>query len=737
MRPIRLALVGCGWFANVAHLPAIKRLEEEGKVQLAGLFSRNPTSIKKAQAVIGRPVRAYANYAELMASDEIDAVDLVLPTPLMHSAVSAALHARKCVISEKPCASNISQAEALLEIYAAQRGEAIWAVAENWRFKPSVTWIAELIQQGSLGQIQRIDFEYGSTGWNNDGGWRSNPTFKGGYLLDSGVHFVSMLRQLAGGVTQVDACIGWRPPNRVAEDVIAQVNYEEGLGTFRVSFTQALASEPDDFQLRVKGDLGELRANFLTAKVEFETSKGIEQRHFSDDPWVQGGVYPMLRHCLDKFVSKQEPTCSAIEAMKDLVVIEAMMQSSRIGKAVNPSLLHRQLYGSLPNLRTFGGLQNISAKQVVNCSTLDDVKTSMRERNALGLKVRPLGAGQSWAPYLLSEDVSLRVHGLKRIRKIDPKRKTVCVGAGVRLGDLTKALAIHGLCLPSLPFFADATIGGAVSTGMHGTSPHFGTLSDFVSSLRLINAAGEEILIDRKSPAGFLQAARVAIGLLGIIVEIEFDLISIPWARNVKIDLSLEEFMDLRPTLFDRFGHIWVHWILGQKKMVVQCLELSSEPKEGYRPYVSGDKACWIPAYQGPVEQVRGESLMSSMQYALELQAMEVAIREVNASAFAHQNSGKEIEIKFLKKSDGTFLGANSGWEAVCFNTWWPVEKSHVNIVFQPLEEIMRGLNARPHWGKLHTRPTKDYLKSCFSLWDQFESIRKVLDPNEVFNFPN
>ena len=66
---------------------------------------------------------------------------------------------------------------------------------------------------------------------------------------------------------------------------------------------------------------------------------------------------------------------------------------------------------------------------------------------------------------------------------IDPNHVAISVKAGV-------TLAAHGLSLPSLSFLSDATVSGAVATATHGTSPKWGTLSDFVRSMKLLYAIG-------------------------------------------------------------------------------------------------------------------------------------------------------------------------------------------------------------------------------------------------------
>ena len=129
---LRLAVAGCGWFARLAHLPALNQLAAEGAVEIVALCSRSEDSLGRAERVIGRRVRKFTELDALLADGEIDIVDLVLPTPLMPAAIRSALRSGKHVISEKPCAGTVAECHRLLAEYAAGDGK-LWAVAENWR----------------------------------------------------------------------------------------------------------------------------------------------------------------------------------------------------------------------------------------------------------------------------------------------------------------------------------------------------------------------------------------------------------------------------------------------------------------------------------------------------------------------------------------------------------------------------------------------------------------------------
>ncbi len=67
---------------------------------------------------------------------------------------------------------------------------------------------------------------------------------------------------------------------------------------------------------------------------------------------------------------------------------------------------------------------------------------------------------------------------------------------------------------------------------MHGTSAHWGTISDFVQSLTMVLASGEVKKIDRQSAPEEMRAASVAVGSLGVIVELELQAISMPWVAE-------------------------------------------------------------------------------------------------------------------------------------------------------------------------------------------------------------
>ena len=76
-------------------------------MRLEAVCSRTRKSMAKAEAKIGRTVVRHAQMQAMFDDPAIDVVVIVLPIPLMATAVEAALRAGKHTISEKPAAASL------------------------------------------------------------------------------------------------------------------------------------------------------------------------------------------------------------------------------------------------------------------------------------------------------------------------------------------------------------------------------------------------------------------------------------------------------------------------------------------------------------------------------------------------------------------------------------------------------------------------------------------------------
>ena len=775
--PIRVVLVGCGWFGCIAHIPALKRLEKEGRIKLVGLCSRSEASLARAGDLYVRGgLKRYCLLEEVAADAEVDLVDLVLPIEVMPDAIKLFLSAGKHVISEKPCAPSVASGVKLMEHHARLERPLLWAVAENWRFKKTTQMVEDIVASGALGELRFADFTYLSSQKPDNLRWRGSPGYAGGSVLDSGVHFIALLRKIVGEIQEVSASVSQRVPYLPpADSVTAILSFASGAeGAYRLTF--AAPSPAGDQGLRLTGAKGTLLAGFHRFSPRDFRHNWIrvqtpEERRFIpvlDDLFVPGGVYETLSHCIDTLQHGAALVSSPAQALKDVAVVEAMLESSKLKRSTKPVTLPRLVHtpllkGRTKTLKAYGDFLSYQPRRVVECASVEDVSDAVAAAARSGLKVRAFGNGYSQGPEILVDDVAIRLGGLNRVQRFDPVTSTVVVGGGVRIGDLTRFLAGSGLSLPSLPFLTQCSIGAAVATATHGTSPRWGTVSDLVQSLTMVIGSGEVKKIDSSSTLEERRAANVAVGWLGIIVEVELRAIAMPWVRLEELSMTIDDFLVQMPNLAKQYEHIWGHWSFGTDIVVLKCLETSAEPQRGFRPYVAGDGPYWrnqnlkstgvqeakaavrriaryFPALERASKSVRGgrpRNVGVTMQYSIDASQAPLAIERLRASDFAKRNPGRIMEVKFLKGSEQSYLGPNSGYDAMLFNTFWFVDEAVKLSVFDLFEDAMMRLGGRPHWGKLHKRQEVEHLRSVYPEWDKFETVRTKLDPNQTFAPPH
>lgn len=229
MPPIRIGFVGAGIFVRDAYIPNILALGDTFHV--AAICSRTLESAQERAAQLPYPVDTLTDVDALIAREDIDAVFVLLPINVMPEIVAKVLAAGKALVSEKPIAPTVAIGRELL----AQAGPGqLWMVAENYRYEEAFVKAGQLVADGVIGRpllanlTMRIpintDNKYFHTAW------RRNPQFPGGWLMDSGVHWVAGLRLVLGEVAQVAAFATLTRPELSPFDTLASVlHFENGV----------------------------------------------------------------------------------------------------------------------------------------------------------------------------------------------------------------------------------------------------------------------------------------------------------------------------------------------------------------------------------------------------------------------------------------------------------------------------------------------------------------------------
>jgi len=173
----------------------------------------------------------------------------------------------------------------------------------------------------------------------------------------------------------------------------------------------------------------------------------------------------------------------------------------------------------------------VVAAQVEKPGTQEELARVLREADAAGHAVAPVGGGRLQAMGGVAErsDVELHTTRLDRIVEYSPADMVVTVEAGVTLEALQAELAKHDQFLPLDPFGSPGhTIGGILATGSSGPLRlRFGTARDFLIGIRValpdgsLATAGGRVV---KNVSGYdlMKLHHGALGTLGVVVAASF-----------------------------------------------------------------------------------------------------------------------------------------------------------------------------------------------------------------------
>lgn len=322
--PIRLAIIGAGLFARDAHAPALKQLKDQFRV--AAVCSRTEASARALAGQFDDPVEIFTDVDALLAREDIEAVDILLPIELMPEIVEKALLAGKHVLSEKPVAPTVERGRALLAVPT--RG--IWMVAENWRYMQSFYQAAERLEQGALGRPLTAQWHL-AVGMQEENkyyqtSWRRDNSFPGGFLMDGGVHYIAALRGVLGEIVEVRAFADqFREDLPPTDTIVAALKFESGtLATLNITFAPRVGS--DGF-LQVNAQYGWLKTQPGKLEIQYEgqhTNENFEENAIHAEMAAFAGA---IRH-------GQAHRGAPEQALQDVAVIEAMLRSAATGQSV-------------------------------------------------------------------------------------------------------------------------------------------------------------------------------------------------------------------------------------------------------------------------------------------------------------------------------------------------------------------------------------------------------------------
>jgi len=200
MEKIRVAVLGTGFMGRV-HVEALRRL---GNVEVVSVAGSTAEKAKKFAAV-HEIDRSSGDYRDLLSGGLVDAVHICSPNSLHFPMAKAALEAGKHVLCEKPLATSLEEAKAMVALASAKN--LANCTLYNIRAYPQVQNMRRMCEAGELGSIYVVQGTY-SQDWllyDTDWNWRIEPS-PSRTFADIGTHWCDLVEHVTGlRITSVSA----------------------------------------------------------------------------------------------------------------------------------------------------------------------------------------------------------------------------------------------------------------------------------------------------------------------------------------------------------------------------------------------------------------------------------------------------------------------------------------------------------------------------------------------------
>ena len=301
--------------------------------------------------------KVYADLDELLADDDVDAVEVLTPTYVHHAHVLAALRAGKHVSVQKPLANSVPEARELARV-AAETG-LVLRVSECFRHYPPLERARDLVERGAIGRVVgvRVKTVVGQTdsafqaGLRLEGyGWRLDSRSPGGHLFDDMVHKYAVALWLPGlDVVSVQAVV--RRRDLYFEPCVALFEYEDPdvLGVMDVHYAPGMWLHSDfygaDELFELQGEEGVLWVTRATGQLldvppvvlyqgRDNVCRTVADADVESD-WAEG-FRRSSAHFVDALLDGTVPDMTADEAVRVLQLCFAVYQSSATRMPVDP-----------------------------------------------------------------------------------------------------------------------------------------------------------------------------------------------------------------------------------------------------------------------------------------------------------------------------------------------------------------------------------------------------------------
>ena len=264
---VKIGLIGAGFIAQI-HAGAYEKIKDATVVAVADKVEEKGKNLAETCNA-----KYYRDIEELLKNEDVNCIDICVPTFLHREMVLRAAAAKKHVFCEKPLALSLEEADEMLKAVKSSNIKSM--VGHALRFWPEYVKVKEYIDSGILGKplhafCQRLAV---TPDW-HQGDWGASEKFGGGAALYLHIHDLDFLRWMFGKPSMVVAKGIFDPEKKEAGGFVhiaTTIEFQDGVGALAEGGWEFKGAFPFTMALRILCEGG-------TVEWIFRAGKNIEER---------------------------------------------------------------------------------------------------------------------------------------------------------------------------------------------------------------------------------------------------------------------------------------------------------------------------------------------------------------------------------------------------------------------------------------------------------------------------
>lgn len=416
----------------------------------------------------------------------------------------------------------------------------------------------------------------------------------------------------------------------------------------------------------------------------------------------------------------------------------------------------------------WAGNQHAEPRAIEHPRDAEEVSLLVKRAAGEGRRVKAVGSGHSFTPTALTDGSLLVLDRMSGVISSDMSTGHVTIAAGTPLHRLNAILAQLGLAMSNLGDIDRQTISGATSTGTHGTGSRLGGLATQIRGLELVVGDGSIVSCSADERPELFECARVGLGALGVVTTVTLQCEPAFLLAADERPMPLGQVMEELDDLADNNDHFEFYWFPHTEVALTKRNNRlpagqPAQPLKPWREWLDDEflsntvfnatcalgkrRPSMVPRLNRMAAKSLGARTFSApsyevftsprrvrfveMEYAVPRAAIRDAVQAVrNVIERDQLLISFPIEVRVAAVDDiplSTASGRDSAYVAI-----HRYRGEHYEDYFRAVEQEMKALDGRPHWGKMHWRTYED-LQPAYPRFDDFVAVRDQVDPDRVF----